>query len=156
MEGMDIRQATDGDARRVRWLVNEAYGVYVERIGRRPAPMDTDYDTLIGAHHVWIAADAEGLLGLIVLEPKADHLFIENIAVGPRCQGRGIAAELLAFAEARARAAGLPELRLYTNALMLENLSYYLRRGFLETHRARSAGFDRVFFAKTLQGADRQ
>ena len=50
--------------------------------------------------------DAEGLVGLIVLEPMADHLFIGNIAVGPRCQGRGLGSELLAFAEGRACAAG--------------------------------------------------
>ena len=112
--------------------------------------MDADYDTLIGAGHVWIAVGAEGLLGLIVLEPRADHLFIENIAVGPRCQGRGLGSELLAFAEGRARTAGFGELRLYTNALMFENLSYDARRGFVETHRARSAGFDRVYFAKPL------
>ena len=149
----EVRLATDGDAGQVRALVNEAYCVYVERMGRQPAPMDADYDTLIGAGHVWIAVGAEGLLGLIVLEPRADHLFIENIAVSPRCRGRGLGSELLAFAEARARAAGLGELRLYTNALMFENLSYYPRRGFVETHRARSSGFDRVFFAKTLDGA---
>ena len=71
--------------------------------------------------------DAEGLVGLIVLEPMADHLFIGNIAVGPRCQGRGLGSELLAFAEGRACAAGFRGARLYANG----RLGPFGRKGWL-------------------------
>ncbi len=33
---------------------------------------------------------------------------------------------------------------------MTENLAYYLRRGYTETHRSDQDGFHRVFFRKTL------
>jgi hypothetical protein len=45
---------------------------------------------------------------------------------------------------------GLPEVRLYTNEAMTENLDYYPRRGYRETHRATQNGYRRVFFSKIL------
>jgi ribosomal protein S18 acetylase RimI-like enzyme len=56
----------------------------------------------------------------------------------------------MAHAEEEARAMGLPELRLYTNEKMVENLGWYPRLGYTETERRAEAGFARVFFTKTL------
>lgn len=53
-------------------------------------------------------------------------------------------------AERAARQHGLAALRLYTNAAMTENLALYARMGFVETHRARDHGFDRVFMRRRL------
>lgn len=53
-------------------------------------------------------------------------------------QGSGAGGALLAYADEAARAAGRSEIRLYTNEAMTENLEYYPRRGFAETHRAGS------------------
>lgn len=47
-----------------------------------------------------------------------------------------------------AAARGLNEVRLYTNAAMTENLTYYPRHGYRETHRATQDGYRRVFFTK--------
>jgi N-acetylglutamate synthase-like GNAT family acetyltransferase len=138
-----IRNATINDADSVRQLVSEAYSVYIERIGRRPAPMDAAYESLIAQGHVWV-------VGVVVLEAYEDHLLVENLAVHPSWQGRGVGGQLLALAEAQALATSKPEMRLYTNERMVENLRYYTRRGFIETHRARSEGFDRVHFVKPL------
>ena len=57
---------------------------------------------------------------------------------------------LLRLAEEQARARGLRQVRLYTNEAMTENLAYYLRRGYSETHRATQDGFRRIFFTKPL------
>jgi len=145
-----IRNATINDADSVRQLVSEAYSVYIERIGRRPAPMDAAYESLIAQGHVWVAEDAGEAVGVVVLEAYEDHLLVENLAVHPSWQGRGVGGQLLALAEAQALATSKPEMRLYTNERMVENLRYYTRRGFIETHRARSEGFDRVHFVKPL------
>ncbi|MFG2042020.1 GNAT family N-acetyltransferase [Dactylosporangium sp. NPDC048998] len=144
--------ATPADLAAVRRLVAEAYTVYVPRIGREPAPMTADYAALIDRGRVWVTrtADREGLLGVLVLIPFADHLLLDTVAVAPLAQGRGIGAALLAFAEAHARSLGLPEIRLYTNAAMHENLAYYPRRGYTQTHRGTVDGFHRVYFAKRL------
>lgn len=42
------------------------------------------------------------------------------------------------------------EIRLYTNEAMTENLSYYPRHGYTETHRGEQDGFRRVFFRKQV------
>ena len=36
-------------------------------------------------------------------------------------------------------------------AAMIENLAYYPRRGYIETHRADQDGFHRVFFRKPVR-----
>ena len=134
----------------MRRLAVAAYEKYVERIGGRPAPMDTDYEAVVEQGRAWVA-DAEGeVVGLIVLEEAVDHLLVENVAVAPRSQAQGIGRQLLDHAEARARAVGLTEVRLYTHETMTENLAYYPRRGYRETHRETDIGFSRVFFTKVL------
>ena len=77
---------------------------------------------------------------------------METVAVRPLAQRRGVGARLLALAEDEARARGLDEIRLYTNEAMTENLAYYPRHGYTETHRAGQGGFRRVFFTKHLAG----
>jgi N-acetylglutamate synthase-like GNAT family acetyltransferase len=146
---IQIRGARPDDARAVAELVQQAYDDYVPRIGARPRPMDADYPALIAAGQVWVAVDS-GVVGVIVLDHQGDYLQIDNVAVAPERQGTGVGTALLDFAEDRARAVGVPELRLFTHALMTENQAYYTRRGYVQTARTLDDGFDRVFFAKQL------
>lgn len=129
-----------------------AYEGYVDRIGRAPAPMTADYDAAVRDSQVWVAAENDEVVGLLVLVARSDHLLLENIAVVPSAQGRGIGARLLVLAEDRARQLQLGEIRLYTNEAMTENLAYYPGHGYVQTHRAEQDGFRRVFFAKDLPG----
>jgi GNAT superfamily N-acetyltransferase len=145
-----IRQAGDPDAETVRLITAEAYRHYVPRIGREPGPMTTDYAGAVGAGQVWVAADDGQDVAVVVLIPQADHLLVENIAVRPAAQGRGIGARLLALADEQARELGYGEVRLYTHEAMTENIAYYPRRGYTETHRGGQDGFRRVFFRKRL------
>jgi hypothetical protein len=50
----------------VRDLVERTYTLYVERIGRRPAPMDDDYDKKTQQGQVFVA-DNGAIVGIIVL-----------------------------------------------------------------------------------------
>ena len=111
--------------------------------------MDADYPALIAAEQVWVAVDPD-VIGVIVLDDHADHLQIDNVAVAPEQQGSGVGSALLDFAENRAGALGVLELRLFTHALMTENQAYYARRGYVQTSRMIDDGFDRVFFTKAL------
>jgi ribosomal protein S18 acetylase RimI-like enzyme len=152
--GFDVVVGVDraGEAEALRALVERAYARYVPRIGRRPAPMDDDYAARVAAGQVDVAGAVRQLLGLIVLVPQRDHLLVENVAVEPAHQGRGVGRALLAHADAVAAAAGLGELRLYTNAAMTENRALYLRLGYRETGRRIEHGFDRVLFTKPAGG----
>ena len=133
----------------LREIVERAYTVYVERIGRRPAPMDDDYDAKVHSGEVFVADDG-AVVGLIVLVEQPDHLLVENVAVDPVRQGAGIGRALLAYAEEHALARGLGELRLYTNEAMTENLSFYPRLGYREVGRHVEDGFRRVYYSKRL------
>jgi GNAT superfamily N-acetyltransferase len=144
-----IRPAERGELEALRRIVARAYAVYVPRIGRRPAPMDEDLAGHVDAGRV-LVADAGGACGLIVLVERADHLLVQNVAVDPAWQGRGLGRALLARAEEEARGRGLGELRLYTNAAMHENLRLYARLGFVETGRGSEDGFERVYLRKRL------
>jgi ribosomal protein S18 acetylase RimI-like enzyme len=153
MAEKSVRPAEPEDAAAVRDLVRASYSKYVERIGKEPAPMLEDYAALIRAGEVWVLAGEAGgeVLGVLVMRPAGDHLFVDNVAVAPRHQGRGLGRELMAFAEERARRDGLPEIRLYTNEKMLENLAVYAKLGFEETGRRLDGGYRRVFMRKRLR-----
>lgn len=113
--------------------------------------MSDNYPALIDSGEVWVAYDERGLTGVLVLETAVDHLLVENLAVAPDRQGTGLGSTLLAFAESQARASELPEVRLYTNEAMTDNVAFYSRRGYVETHRGEDSGFRRVFFTKPLR-----
>ena len=92
--------------------------------------------------------------GVIVMWAESDHFHVENVAVRPRRHGEGLGTALLAEAERAARAARQDEIRLYTNEAMTENLDYYPRRGFVETHRVVEDGYRRVYFSRAVDPAD--
>ena len=146
-----VRPAEHVDAAAIRELVRAAYSKYVGRIGKEPAPMLEDYAALIEAGEVWVSVEDGEVLGVLVMRPVEGHLFVDNVAVGPRHQGRGLGRELVSYAEEKAAAYGLPEIRLYTNEKMHENLTVYARLGFEETGRGLDGGYRRVFMRKRLR-----
>jgi N-acetylglutamate synthase-like GNAT family acetyltransferase len=150
---LELRQAQRRDVAEIRAVAQAAYEPYVARIGRPPAPMTADYAAAVDRSEVWVAAADGAIAGLLVLVPFPDHLLLENVAVRPDAQGTGVGARLLALAEDQARHLGLTEIRLYTNVAMTENLAYYPRHGYTETHRAQGNGYSRVYFTKHLPAA---
>ena len=150
MIAIDVRRAVAADARSVAEVVQLAYAIYVPRIGRRPAPMDSDYDEVLRSADVWVAVAAGRIVGVVVARLLPDHLLVENLAVDPSVQGQGVGGRLLAVAERYAVAAGRRDVRLYTNEAMEENLGFYPRRRYRETGRGSQDGFRRVFFAKSM------
>jgi GNAT superfamily N-acetyltransferase len=147
---VEIRRAGSGDVEAVTAVVRDAYLRYVSRIGREPAPMGADYAALVAAELVWIAVVGDEVIGVLVLRPGTGAMLLENVAVAPAWQRRGVGRALIGFAEDRARAVGAQEVTLYTNELMTENLALYPALGYEETGRRSEAGFRRVFFRKAL------
>lgn len=131
---MGIRTAEAGDQTAVRTIVDAAYAPWAERIGVRPLPMEADYGELIADGRVHVLENGE-VDGLIVLRPLDGVLLVENVAVRPDRQGRGLGRRLMAFAEFRARSLSLPAVRLYTNEKMVSNIGLYESLGYRETGR---------------------
>lgn len=147
---MWIRRATAAEWPAVTALVQRAYAPWIAAVGRRPAPMDDDYAARCAAGDVFVLPIDGAMAAILVVQDRADHLWLDNIAVDPDFQGRGIGRALLAFAEAEARQRGLRDIRLLTHQQMLSNIALYARCGYVETERRVQDGFARVFMAKRL------
>jgi GNAT superfamily N-acetyltransferase len=127
---LELRRALPAEAEAVRALTRQAYARWVPLIGREPKPMQADYDRAVREHRIDLAYDDGLLAGLIETIEQSDHLLIENVAVAPAFQHRGIGRTLLAHAEQVAAARGYGEVRLYTNQRFAENVMLYLRVGY--------------------------
>lgn len=133
MPEVTMRTARADDAVAVRALVRAAYARWVPVIGREPRPMQADYETAIRDHRFDLIEEAGQLVALIETEARPDHYWVENLAVLPAAQGRGLGRRLLAHAETLAGAAGLTEIRLLTNGHMAANRALYRSVGYIET-----------------------
>jgi ribosomal protein S18 acetylase RimI-like enzyme len=135
----------------MRELAQVAYAPYLERMGgQRPRPMDADYGRAVADAESWVAEDEGEVVGFLVLVPQDDGMLLDNVAVHPAYQGRGVGRALLELAENRARAGDHVLIRLYTHRTMVENQRLYERLGYVETGRADEEGFARVFYEKHL------
>lgn len=151
MADIVIRLARRADFAAIETCAQQAFGKYVARIGRAPAPMVADFRRQIDEGLVRMAADkSDSLIGFTVFYPKAGNMHLENIAVCPDHQGKGVGKLLMACCETEARRLGCVAVELYTNLKMTENLMLYPKLGYRETDRRRDDGFDRVFFEKVL------
>ena len=128
--GLVVRRAVAADAPAIRTLVRAAYARWIPVIGREPRPMQADYSEAVARHRFVLAFVDGDLAGLIETVAKADHLWIENIAVAPERQGRGLGRRLLALADDIAAAERLPACRLLTNAAFAQNVALYRSAGF--------------------------
>jgi GNAT superfamily N-acetyltransferase len=128
--------------------VCEAYLKYIERVGRQPGPMLDNYRDVIAAKEVHVAVHADTVVGVLVLSPVAGYFEIENVAVRPDCQGRGIGRLLLGYAERCATQGGHRLMHLYTHVSMTESRMLYARYGWIEFDRRTVNGYDRVFLCK--------
>ena len=148
-----LRRARPSDAAAVRRLVHAAYAHYEPLLGRTPMPMLTDYDAAIRDHEVWLMETIDGaLVAVLELIERPGHLWIDNVAVDPAWQGRGLGKRLLGFADDEARRRDLPELGLLTNERYIANIAMYERYGYRETRREPHLGTDLVHFRKTTPG----
>ena len=145
-----IRKASHSDLEEVEACAVAAYTRYIERIGKAPAPMVADFSVSIENEHLYVIEDNAEVCGFVVFYARGNHIHLENVALDPRFQGRGLGMRLIEHVEQRARAEGYDRVELYTNAKMTENLGLYPRLGYEQFDRRFEDGFDRVYFRKTL------
>jgi GNAT superfamily N-acetyltransferase len=146
-----LRRTTDEDAPAITDLVRAAYEHYEPLIGRTPLPMLTDYAVAVHEHDVWVVEDGDRIVAVLEVDVRDDHLWVENVAVAPDQQGRGLGRRLLRHAEDEARRQGRHEIALLTNERYAANIAMYTRYGYRETHRVPHLGTDLVYFRKTLR-----
>ena len=78
------------------------------------------------------------------------HWCLEAIGIAPEYQGKGLGKKLIEFAEREAIRQGYPEIYLYTNEHMTNNISIYSHLGFIETERCLKNDRPAVYMRKSL------
>jgi GNAT superfamily N-acetyltransferase len=125
-----LRRAGAADVAAVRKLSRLAYEKWVPLINREPLPMTADYEKAVIAHMIDLHEEDGALVALVETVAMDEHLLIENIAVHPDHQGKGLGDALLAHAESLAGTLNFAEARLYTNEAFTSNIAFYERRGY--------------------------
>ena len=148
-----LRLATAADEALVVAINRAAYAEYGAVLPYEPDPVIEDYAPRIAAGLVWLQGEA----GVLVMERRPHYALIFSVAVRPEQHGQGLGGRLLDAAERLAASWGLPELRLYTSALMTRNVAVYTARGYRETGRRphpRRPDFTVIDMAKPIVPAE--
>jgi GNAT superfamily N-acetyltransferase len=148
-----VRPATPNDAAAIRALTREAYAKWVPVIGREPKPMMADYDAAVRNHRIDLLHMDATLAALIEMIPADDHLLIENIAVSPRFQRRGLGRMLLAHAEQVAVSLGHTVVRLYTSKAFADNVRLYQSVGYAIDAEEPFMGGTTVYMSRPVRAA---
>jgi GNAT superfamily N-acetyltransferase len=115
--------------------------------------MTADYDRAVTEHIIDLVEERGEPLALIEMVAAPDHLLIENLAVRPDQQGRGLGDLLLRHAETLALSMQFAETQIYTNAAFASNLAFYSKRGYEEYRREKVvSGSTTIFMRKKLTG----
>ena len=150
VSSIGFRSAAPADAAAIKAIVRAAYAKWVPVIGREPLPMRADYDKAVREHQFELAIEDGRIVGLIETIAHDDHIWIENVAVTPEAQGRGIGRQLLDSAERTAVEAGFRELRLLTNGAFKANVSLYKRQGYAVDREEPFMNGTTVYMSKRL------
>jgi GNAT superfamily N-acetyltransferase len=147
---VEFRSATLDEADTIRDFVRGAYAKWVPVIGREPLPMTADYQRAVREHQIDILSIDGVMTGLLETMLHPDHLWIENIAVGPGSQGKGFGRQLLSHAERKAAVAGCADIRLLTNEAFGGNVAFYEKAGYVIERREPFRGGTTVYMSKRL------
>ncbi|MDQ0349786.1 GNAT family N-acetyltransferase [Ancylobacter vacuolatus] len=147
MSDILIRPASDADGDAIAALIAAAFAEYEGCVFDRAAEFP-ELDA-IASHFagrggtIWVAEDSDGVIGSMALAPTSDPdappggLEIFKVYVAQAARRRGIARALFATALNAARAAGAPEIRLWTDTRFADAHRFYERCGFTREGPAR-------------------
>jgi RimJ/RimL family protein N-acetyltransferase/N-acetylglutamate synthase-like GNAT family acetyltransferase len=146
-----MRRASGADIVAITALQHAAYAKNRPILGVEPLPLLADYGQVLADYEVWLMDGADGLEGVLILEPRAEDFLIWSIAAAPGLHGRGLGNRLLGAAEERAAALGHTVMRLYTGDKLAHNIAWYERHGYVQ-ERLEDLGDRRlVHMVKTLR-----
>ena len=133
------RMTTDDDFTAILALITRAFAGMHTRIAPPSSLVTLTVESLQTGGEVWAIGTPP--IACMILTPHPDHLYLGKLAVDPAHQGRGLARTLIAQAETRARALGLPRLQLLTRVELTENHRTFTQLGFAQTATFTHSGY---------------
>lgn len=127
---LKLRRVSSADQAEVEAFQEMAYARNREILGVTPVPLKWDYATIFSETEVWGVRDKGQLVGVLILRPREDDLYLESVATLPQVQGGGYGNAMLNATEFRARDWGYDKVRLITGELLTRNVEWYRRKGF--------------------------
>jgi N-acetylglutamate synthase-like GNAT family acetyltransferase len=150
LSGYAARAAAPDDASGVAACVTSAYRHYVARNGLVPMPMRQDYAEVIRDCQVSVVEHGGTIVAVLALDITDEGFLLDNVAIVPAHQGKGLGQVLLAYAESEARRQGFDSIYLYAQEIMTENIALYRSIGYVEYARRVEHGLPRVYLRKPL------
>jgi ribosomal protein S18 acetylase RimI-like enzyme len=144
VEGWQLREATEADAGTLAALVREAFEDYRGRLdppsGAHAETPQAVRERLCSARAV-LALAGEVAAGCVFYEKQEGRVYLSRLAVRPACRGRGLGRALIEYVEGRARALGLPRVRLGVRLALTQQRAYYERLGYGPVETGAHAGY---------------
>jgi len=115
--------------------------------------MSADYCAAVRSNRFDLLYIDGTLAALIETIDQGDRLLIENVAVSPDFQRRGLGSRLMLHAEEIARALGRGRIWLYTNRRFTGNVELYAALGYeVDSEEPIDAGMMRTNMSKRVSG----
>ena len=127
---LKLSRMTSADIAEIEAFQQEAYARNRDILGAEPIPLKWDYATIFAQTEVWAVRDKGALVGVLILRPRDDDLYLESVATLPQVQGGGYGNAMLNATEFRARDWGYDAIRLLTGEKLTSNVEWYRRKGF--------------------------
>lgn len=143
-----LRLAEPRDLDAIEVVVAAAYESHVRRMGFPPSQLLRDDSALIEAGQIWVLGDP--IIAAITLIEIDDTLLVENLAVHPDEQGRGVGRRLMEDAERMASDRGLRRLTLDRNEINRELSDFFGHLGYVELDRRSQYGHRHLVMEKLL------
>lgn len=156
--GIGVRLAGDTDVPALRRLVNAAYRTLGE-MGLNYTGVTQDEETTrkrMRGREVYVLEEAGVLIGTVTFSVKerdrGRYGYVNQLAVEPSRQRRGLGGRLMDIAEQRARDLGLRSVRLDTAVPAEHLIRWYAALGYREVSRTHWRGktYESVILEKTL------
>ena len=123
-----IERAYRGEEAKTGWT-SEAHLIGGQRtdVGQLEAMLADAGTTIL------VAAEAQALIGCVLVADRGAHAYLGMLTVDPKCQGAGLGDRLTRAAEDHARALGRTRIEMRVIRQRPELIAYYTRRGYVDT-----------------------
>jgi ribosomal protein S18 acetylase RimI-like enzyme len=96
----------------------------------------------------YIATINNVIVGCVLYEPQADHIYLGRLAVLPAYRGNGVARVLVEAVENRARELSLPAVQLGVRIALTGNQEMFTRLGYQVLYEGRHPGYNEITFVQ--------